>query len=179
MQNLKAKFTIPTTLDTAIDARARAEDKTRSQVVSELLTASLDFAARLTPQLTPAEPSSPTPATAEAPAVSLPKPTQQAPHHHKPRRQAQGWIYFLQPIGRPTAEIKIGFSERSIVARLRNLQTASPEPLAFLAAIPGTRQTERELHQRFAAVRVCGEYFEAAPVLAYLGGLGAVGVAHA
>jgi hypothetical protein len=177
--NLKAKFTIPTTLDAQIDARAKAEDKTRSQVVSELLTASLDFAARLSPQPTPAEPSSPTPATAEAPAVSLPRPTQQAPHHHRPMRQAQGFVYFLQPAGKPSAPVKVGFSERSIVTRLRNLQTASPEPLAFLAAIPGTRDTERALHQRFAASRICGEWHEAGAILEYLGGLGVVGAAHA
>jgi hypothetical protein len=175
----KAKFTIPTTLDAQIDARARAEDKTRSQVVSELLSASLDFAARLTPQPTPPPPTSPTPATAESAAVPLPKPTQQAPHHHRPKRQAQGWVYFLQPAHRPDAPVKIGFSERSITNRLRNLQTASPDALVFLAALPGTRETERALHSRFAEHRICGEWHHAAPVLAFLGSLGAVGAAHA
>jgi hypothetical protein len=178
---LKAKFTIPAEVSTRLDARASAEDKTRSQVVSELLGASLDFADRLAPSVAPAV----TPASSsEAPEALPPNaPPKQAPsstpHLHRPRKQAQGWVYFLQPQGRPTAEVKIGFSERSIVARLKNLQTASPEPLTFLAAIPGTRETERELHRRFAEVRVCGEYFVAAPVLAYLGSLGREAASHA
>jgi hypothetical protein len=179
MQNLKAKFTIPTTLDAQIDARARAEDKTRSQVVSELLAASLDFAARLTPPA-PSAPEHATPANVPATENPTPQPTPKpAPHLHRPRRQAQGFVYFLQPAGKPSAPVKVGFSERSIVTRLRNLQTASPEPLAFLAAIPGTRDTERALHQRFAASRICGEWHEAGAILEYLGGLGREAASHA
>jgi hypothetical protein len=176
---LKCKFTLPVELDAQIDARATTEDKTRSEVVSQRLAAVFELESRLSPQPTPVAPSTATPANSEPATIPTAVPPKPVPHLHRPRKQAQGWVYFLQPQGRPTAEVKIGFSERSIVARLKNLQTASPEPLTFLAAIPGTRETERELHRRFAEVRVCGEYFSAGPVLAYLGSLGREAASHA
>ena len=52
-----------------------------------------------------------------------------------------------------------------MATRLSLLQTSSPYPLTVLAAIPGGRKDEIELHTRFASLRVRGEWFAAAPEL--------------
>ncbi len=62
--------------------------------------------------------------------------------------------YAIVTIGRP--RVKIGKST-NVKARLRDLQTAAPDPLAILGTIPGDR--EEELHARFAKVRLRGEWF--------------------
>lgn len=71
-------------------------------------------------------------------------------------------IYFIQRgEGGP---IKIGITA-SLTSRLRSLQTSSPTRLTVLATMPGTVEDEAGLHERFAAVRLSGEWFEPAEVL--------------
>lgn len=56
--------------------------------------------------------------------------------------------------------IKIGHTT-NLRARLRSLRTASPTELRVLLIIPGTRDNEQELHRKFSAHRVGGEWFSA------------------
>lgn len=82
------------------------------------------------------------------------------------------WVYFIQH-GGPEGHIKIGTTTSNPYARLRTLQTGAPEPLVLLAAIPGNLLLERELHERFAAIRTRenGEWFHATPeLLAFIEG---------
>ena len=67
-------------------------------------------------------------------------------------------VYFIQSArGVP---IKIGMA-RDIGKRLEALQTAHPHRLLVLGVIPrGGRLVERQLHERFAAQRLLGEWFE-------------------
>lgn len=58
--------------------------------------------------------------------------------------------------------VKIGFAT-DITARMRALQTAMPQPLHLMLALPGTLKDERDLHRRFAADRVQGEWFRLSP----------------
>lgn len=76
-------------------------------------------------------------------------------------------VYFAQVGDR----IKIRWS-RNVATRVATLQTANADPIHLLATIPGARSLERQLHERFAAARVSGEWFEATPdLLAYIGSL--------
>jgi hypothetical protein len=77
--------------------------------------------------------------------------------------RSPGYVYFLGVGERPTA-IKIGIStQRDIRRRMGTLQCGNPEPLVLLGVIPfeGTErpmadaeQAERELHSRFAPLRL-------------------------
>lgn len=58
--------------------------------------------------------------------------------------------------------IKIGFSN-NLKGRLNTLQTGSPEKLVLYASMRGTHRKEIELHQRFAHLRLKGEWFRKAP----------------
>jgi hypothetical protein len=73
-------------------------------------------------------------------------------------------IYFVQAeiIGR----IKIGYCARGhFEKRLSHLQIGSPVELRVLATCRGDRTREAILHDRFAASRVRGEWFEPTPDL--------------
>lgn len=70
-------------------------------------------------------------------------------------------VYFIQCA---SGEIKIG-TARDVAQRLNRLQTAHPEALRVLAVLPGGLGLERELHERFADIRVGGEWFAPAPRL--------------
>lgn len=74
-----------------------------------------------------------------------------------PLRKKRGAVYFIgcKEVGR----VKIGFSEAAEVG-LAHLQCGSPVDLVLLATMPGTEDDERELHKRFAACRLHGEWFE-------------------
>lgn len=73
-------------------------------------------------------------------------------------------IYFVEAVG--VGNIKIGFTGADDVQfRIDQLQTGCPVPLRLLNAVPGTEQDEKDLHRRFAANRVHGEWFKPAPEL--------------
>lgn len=73
----------------------------------------------------------------------------------------QGGVYF---IAAGQNRIKIGWA-RNVRRRLKELQIGSHVRLSLLAAIPGGRQREAELHERFEHLRVRGEWFRADPEL--------------
>lgn len=66
------------------------------------------------------------------------------------------WVYFIAG----EHAIKIGVA-RDPWRRLRELQTASPEPLRLVTCWWGSRKLEREIHRRFAHLRAHGEWFRA------------------
>jgi hypothetical protein len=73
-------------------------------------------------------------------------------------------IYYAQ---REDGPIKIGYGQNPdrIRDRIRRFQTASPEQVVLLGAHPGGTSLERELHERFAALHISGEWFQAGPDL--------------
>lgn len=66
-------------------------------------------------------------------------------------------IYFIQ--NADTGHVKIGRA-RNVQQRLSNLQTANSGTLVLLARCAGSRETERDLHQRFKSKHVRGEWFD-------------------
>ena len=72
-------------------------------------------------------------------------------------------VYFLR--SGPQGAIKIGFTGGNVHARIAELQTGSAEQLLLLATMAGTMSDEQGLHRRFAALRIRGEWFHAAPEL--------------
>ena len=83
----------------------------------------------------------------------LPPPTPQPrPSIHVPK---QGYIYVIDCDG----FIKIGYSTDPR-GRLSNLRVASPLEITVLRVIEGTVADERELHNKFVAHRVRGEWFK-------------------
>jgi hypothetical protein len=73
------------------------------------------------------------------------------------------YVYFIRAGG--DGPIKIGTTAGSPHGRLRAMQTANAETLVLLAAVPGDVGLERKLHERFAALRMRGEWFRATPEL--------------
>jgi hypothetical protein len=71
-------------------------------------------------------------------------------------RQRGTVVYFIQ--SEHGGSVKIGRAD-DLAKRLVGLQTSRPDKLVVLAAAPGTVQQERDLHQRFAALREKGEWF--------------------
>lgn len=65
-----------------------------------------------------------------------------------------GWVYFI----RADERVKIGYA-KNYKSRIRELQTGCPHKLVLLAAVEAKPAVERELHQKFAAQRVQGEWF--------------------
>lgn len=65
-------------------------------------------------------------------------------------------VYFV--LDPAASAIKIGYSAKSM-KRLPGLQTGNSTELQLLGEIPGTRQRESELHERFLSLRVRGEWF--------------------
>ena len=84
-----------------------------------------------------------------------------------PGPSIQGHVYFVE-----TADgqhVKIGFSTRP---RKRFSEFGTLRPSTFvirlLGSIPGSRKTERLLHEKFASARDNGEWFRKTPELAAL-----------
>ncbi len=75
-------------------------------------------------------------------------------------------IYFLQDSG--NLSIKIGWAKDDAEARRDVLQTGNPSKLVLLATMPGERSNEKELHKRFDAHRIAGEWFKPCPELLQL-----------
>jgi hypothetical protein len=69
-----------------------------------------------------------------------------------------GFVYFVQ--GRKGGAVKIGYAVNP-QRRLGNMSTGSPVPLRLLAAIPGDRKLEFDLHRFFGVGRLHGEWFQA------------------
>lgn len=73
-------------------------------------------------------------------------------------------IYFIQD--EAVGLIKIGYTgAEDADQRLRALQTGCPAGLTLLHTMPGSKEDERALHQRFAAARSQGEWFRPVPAL--------------
>lgn len=72
-------------------------------------------------------------------------------------------VYFIRSCS-PDA-IKIGYSD-NVFRRLRQIHGACPSPVSLVAGIPGADTgTEAELHRRFRALRIHGEWFRSEPEL--------------
>lgn len=70
-------------------------------------------------------------------------------------------IYFIQE--GEDGPVKIGYSKENCERRLSSLQTGNPRQLTLAAVRTGAHgmpAKERELHDRFAAHRIRGEWFE-------------------
>lgn len=73
-------------------------------------------------------------------------------------------IYFTQAEG--VGHIKIGFTDKNDAAfRVAELQVGCPVKLILLGVMDGDRQTELELHRKFSAYCIHGEWFKSAPAL--------------
>jgi hypothetical protein len=70
------------------------------------------------------------------------------------------WVYFIQ--AGYDGPIKIG-TAKNVEARKAELQTGNPRKLHVLGKRAGGRDVERELHDRFRAYRIRGEWFHPAP----------------
>ena len=75
----------------------------------------------------------------------------------------EGYVYFIS--SEKNREIKIGFTARPVEKRLKSLQTAHPYKLKLLTIVPGTTEDEKSLHERFANIRLEGEWFKPHPDL--------------
>ena len=83
----------------------------------------------------------------------------QATEAEQLHRSAGPYVYF---IGGEVGAIKIGYS-KAPKERLTTLQIGSPIPLAILASFAGSMADEARLHERYAAHRLHGEWFERHP----------------
>lgn len=87
---------------------------------------------------------------------------------HKPveSKQQGSLVYFIQ--GDNSGAVKIGITT-DLDRRLRELQVATAETLAVIGQVPGGREMERELHERFKDQRLTGEWFvPSGDLLAYI-----------
>lgn len=73
------------------------------------------------------------------------------------RAEGYGFVYFIGPVS-GEGPVKIGFAY-SVPQRLCELQVGNPAELDIYVAILAKKKTERELHKKFAASRVRGEWF--------------------
>lgn len=79
------------------------------------------------------------------------------------QRSAVPVVYFIRQ--GTDGPIKIGFTSGGIDVRLAALQAGNPYTLRVLRTIPGGQIEEQELHERFKAHRLQGEWFESTPEL--------------
>jgi hypothetical protein len=85
------------------------------------------------------------------------------PHTWVPLRLRPQFVYFLQNV--ETGHIKIGQSYRP-EERVKHIGLqVGRSRLRFLGKAPGTRETERGLHKRFAADALGHEWFRPSPLL--------------
>ena len=76
-----------------------------------------------------------------------------------------GYIYFIQ--SGEDGPIKIGFA-RDPHRRFGHIQGSNPAECRLLGVLQGTPKLERKLHRRFRDHLIRGEWFQAAPVVAWL-----------
>ncbi len=75
------------------------------------------------------------------------------------------YLYFLRGVG--TSElVKVG-ATCDLPSRIVAHQGGSPWPLEYALVLPGKLAHERYVHRRFVAHRMRGEWFNAAPVMAF------------
>lgn len=73
-------------------------------------------------------------------------------------------IYFAQ--AEEIGSIKIGYTgDTDARPRLQDVQVGCPARLVLLGTIPGTRETETDLHRRFAFAHIHGDWFRPMPEL--------------
>ncbi len=102
----------------------------------------------------------------DRPRLQAPKPN--LVFERKPPREGSV-VYFF----RSGPFIKIG-TTMNLKHRLQNVQTSHPTPLVLAGSQKGDKRLERELHRRFASLRVNGEWFREVDDLAvYVANLGA------
>lgn len=74
-----------------------------------------------------------------------------------------GWVYAMAPgtdeDGWEFDLVKIGYTERPVSKRRRELEHACGRSLRVIACIPGTRTHERRVHDYLAEYRTRGEWF--------------------
>lgn len=85
-------------------------------------------------------------------------------------------VYFIQEI--PDGPIKIGWTDRPISIRLSGIQHGNCRELGIIACIDGaSKQDEAAWHERFASLRIRGEWFR--PDLMLLAAIKkAAGISH-
>lgn len=81
---------------------------------------------------------------------------------HGKARRIEGNVYVVGFAG----YVKIGFTIHAIEHRIAQLQTACPEKLETHASFASNLAFERELHGRFADLRLQGEWFRREAALA-------------
>ncbi len=86
----------------------------------------------------------------------------------EPRSERLGSIYFIEAVG--IDRVKIGFSQ-DVPKRLRKLQASSPVPLRVIKQVQGSIESEQVLIRVFEKYRVHGEWFERAPLQAFIDSL--------
>ena len=77
----------------------------------------------------------------------------------------RGYVYFLSTNAIRNYPIKIGFTREHRDSRISDLQTGCPYPLRVLARAKGSVWIEKELHKRFQADQLIGEWFARSPEL--------------
>lgn len=68
-----------------------------------------------------------------------------------------GTVYFIRET--VSGHVKIGWTSGRPASRLKALQTAHPHDLVLICSIPGDKATERALHEKYAHLRLRGEWF--------------------
>ena len=81
----------------------------------------------------------------------------------KSRRKTGSVIYFIQELSSDKL-IKIGYTDR-IETRFPTLYAGTPHGVILLGVVPGTLETERELHKQFEECRYHCEWFRPVPEL--------------
>ena len=66
-------------------------------------------------------------------------------------------VYFIR--AGEAGPVKIGWAA-DVGDRCRQLQTGYPQPLQVIRVVDGTRALERWLHDRYAGLRLLGEWFQ-------------------
>jgi len=87
------------------------------------------------------------------------------PKREEPREKAEkvepqapaSWVYFIE--SKSSGLVKIGYSNNP-QKRLKEIKTMSPELLELVAIMPGAKEDEFSLHEKFAHLRKHGEWFE-------------------
>ena len=73
-------------------------------------------------------------------------------------------VYFIRV---PDGPVKVGYTNRNVKERLKELQAASPYPLELIGTIAGGQQSEQCVHRMFSGWRSQGgrEWYDADPIV--------------